>query len=324
MLPEILQPGFPFIIFGFSLLLLLKSADIFVDSAEGLGIKLGIPHFIIGVTVVGIGTSLPELAASIASIVQSSPEDNLTGIISANIVGSNISNILLGVGIASIIKVVKVDRNLQDNDLPFLFGSTAVAMYMLSDGVLTRWEGVLLLWMFVVFIVFSVSDRSQPAFIEKEAKEIAKKTNLVNLITLLVLSGIGIILTSDFVIHSLIDVSPIIGIEQDVASMVLLGIGTSFPEVFVTVVAAMRGKTALALGNIFGSNISNILGILGISALLTDIQVSEKSIAVGVPFLAIATLFFIFSAMDNRFRIWEGLMAVAIFFAFLGSLFGLF
>jgi cation:H+ antiporter len=322
--PTVAHPPIVVMIFVFSLFLLIKSADVFIDSAEGIGLKINLPYFIIGITIIGMGTSLPELATSIASILQSTPENDLTEIVSANVIGSNIANILLGIGLACLIQVVKVDRNMADNDIPFLFGSTAIAIYFLYDGVLSQWEGILLIWMFFVFLAFSLLNDRQPSFIDKEAQKNAKKQSFTLFFSLLIISGIGIIFASDFTIQSLSDIAPIIGIPNDVASMVLLAVGTSFPEIFVSIVAIQKGKAMLAIGNILGSNISNILGILGISAIITDISVSEKSITVGLPFMAIATLFFIFSAMDNRFRLWEGLMTIAIFLAFLGSLFELF
>jgi cation:H+ antiporter len=318
--PSFLEPIAPFALFVLSLALLVKSADFFIDFAEELGLKLGIPHFIIGITVIGIGTSLPELATSISSVLQSTPENNLTEIVSANVIGSNIANILLGIGIASLITTVKVDRNLQDNDLPFLFGSTAIAMYFMFDGVISRGEGFILLSMFIVFLAFSLfeGDDSEPS---KELKKDAKRKSVPLLLFLIASSGVGIIAASSITITSLTEAAPTLGIEKDVASMILLAIGTSFPEIFVSVMAVQKGKVALAIGNILGSNIGNILAILGISALMSDIQVSEKSIMVGLPFMAMATLFFIFAALDNRFRKWEGMMTLAIFIAFLGSLF---
>lgn len=304
-----------------ALAILVKSADWFIDFAEELGLKLGIPSFILGITVVGIGTSLPELTTSIASVLQSTPENDLTDIITANIIGSNIANILLGIGIASLFTTVRVDRNLQDNDLPFLFGSTAIAIYFLFDGVLSRMEGLLLFLMFFVFLAFSFSEGKKE--IDKTLKKEAQHARTSTLLLLLLVSGALLISSASLTITSLTEAAPILGIEKDVASMVLLAIGTSFPEIFVSIMAVRRGNTALAIGNILGSNIANIVGILGISALVSQVSVSEKSISVGLPFMAIATLFFIFSALDNRFRKWEGFMTIAIFLAFLGSLFGI-
>jgi len=319
-LPASFHSFLPFVFFVLALFLLVKSADWFVDAAEILGLKLGIPQFIIGITVIGIGTSLPELATSLATIFQ---EEDATDIISANIIGSNIANILLGVGIASFFRVVRVKRELQDNDLPFLFGSTAMAMYFLHDGILSFGEGLVLLTMFFVFLAFSLLSHDGEDEEDSEKQEEAKGKSLFVLLSILVGAGAMIVFSANMTITSLIEISPILGIEKDVASMVLLAVGTSFPEIFVSVMAVRKGKPSLALGNILGSNIGNILGILGVSAVIRPLVVSEASIAVGIPFLIIATLFFIFSAMDNRFRVWEGLMAVGIFVAFLGELFGI-
>jgi cation:H+ antiporter len=320
--PSGLQLYFPFVMFAIALAALVKTADWFVEAAERLGLTLGVPHFIIGITIIGIGTSLPELATTIVTIFESTPENDLTEIISANIIGSNIANILLGVGIASLFWTVKVDRNLQDNDLPFLFGSTAIAILFMADFVITGLEGLILLIMFFTFLLFSVFDKTQQSSIKKAEKvQRRKKGEIPLLLLLLFFSGAGIVFSSGLTIDSLIDASPILGIEKDVASMVLLAVGTSFPEIFVSVMAVKKGNTSLAVGNILGSNIGNALGILGVAGILADITVSEKSVWVGLPFMGIATLFFIISALDNRFRIWEGVMAVAIFLSFLGQLF---
>jgi len=312
----------PFLVFALSLAALVKSADLFVNFAEQIGFKLGVPSFVVGVVVVGIGTSLPELATSIAAIVDSTPSDNLTEMISANIIGSNITNILLGIGIASFFRVIKINRNLQDNELPFLFGSTAIAIFFLLDGVLSFGEGALLTALFLVFLVFSILSNDET--VDSEIRKEAKHHSLFFLLLALFASGAGIMISADFTIESLITTAPVLGIEKDVASMFLLAVGTSFPEIFVSIMAVRKGNSGLAIGNILGSNIGNILGILGISALLAPVTVSEKSLTIGLPFLGIATFFFISSTLDNRVRIWEGIMAVAIFCAFLGKLFSVF
>lgn len=312
----------PFLFFVLSLAMLVKSADFFVDFAEQLGFKLGVPSFVVGVVVVGIGTSLPELATSIAAIVDSTPSSNLTEMISANIIGSNIANILLGIGIASFFRVIKINRNMQDNDLPFLFGSTAIAIFFLLDGILSFGEGFLLVVLFGIFLAFSLLSNKET--IDSKIKKEAKHHSLSFLFFVLAASGTGIMISANLTIGSLIATAPILGIEKDVASMFLLAVGTSFPEIFVSVVAVRKGNSGLAIGNILGSNIGNTLGILGISALLMPIAVSEKSLAIGLPFLGIATFFFISSTLDNRVRVWEGAMAVMIFCAFLGKLFSVF
>jgi len=309
----------PFLIFGISLFFLVKSADFFVDFAERLGFKWGVPSFVIGIFVIGIGTSLPEFATSLAAIFA---DRSATEIVSANIVGSNIANILLGVGIASFFRVVRVDRNLVDNDLPFLFGSTAIAIFFLADGILSRGEGVILAAMFGIFLVFSLLSNDE--IIDPELKKHAQKDSLLFLFVALFLSGAAIVFSAGATVDSLIFAAPTLGISREVAAMFLLAVGTSFPEIFVSISAVRRGKVSLAVGNILGSNIGNILGILGISALISPIAVSSKTIAIGLPFLAIATFFFIISTLDNRVRMWEGMMAVAIFLAFLGKLFAVF
>lgn len=314
---EIFNLVSPFIFFAIALFVLIKSADIFVINAEKIGKIIGVPEFIIGITVVAIGTSIPELATALVPIFRSTAENDLTPIVSANVVGSNVANILLGVGIASLFHSIKVDRELIDFDLPFLFGGTAILIYFLSDGVLSRPEGILLLMTFLVFITFSVFDGQK---IEIEKVEASKKEKW-NFVILIILSAFGIALSSDFAISNLEKIAVITGLSDDVASMFFLAIGTSFPEIFVSIVMVRKKMFAMAVGNIIGSNISNALGIMGIAGSLSALTVSNDTIFIGLPFMAIATLYFIFSGMDKHFSKWEGIMGIAIFIIFLSKIF---
>jgi len=308
----------PFIIFPIALFTRIRTADIFVNNAEILGKKFGIPHFVIGITVIAIGTSLPELATSVVSILRSTSENDLTPIIPANVVGSNIANILLGVGIASLFRAVKVKKELIDTDLPFLFGSTAMLCFFLYDGALSRIEGFLLLATFVIFILYSISGNHGENNQKIETKE---KTWVV--ILWLIISALGIGVSSDFTISSLEDIAITIGIPSSIASMVFLAVGTSFPEIFVTVMMTRKKLYCMAVGNILGSNISNTLGILGISGLMANLTVAQDTIYIGLPFIIVSSLYFIFAGMDRDFNKWEGMMAIMIFLVFLGKIFNI-
>ena len=309
----------PFSLFAGSLFLLIKFADIFVNNAEKLGKALGIPHFIIGVTVVAIGTSIPELATAIVPVLRSTPENDLTPIVAGNVIGSNIANILLGVGIASLFRNVKVDRELVNFDLPFLFGGTGILIYFLSDGVLNRVEGLLLLLGFLIFVIFSVVDGKAG-----EAEKIkASRKEVWKFLSLIVAGAFGVAISSDFTITNLETLSINAGIPADTASMFFLAVGTSFPEIFVTVVMTRKKHYSMAVGNILGSNIANSLGIVGIAGSISALTVAPETILIGLPFVAIATLYFIFSGLDKQFTKWEGLMAIAIFIMFLGKIFHL-
>lgn len=317
---EIIKLFSPFLFFFVALFLLIKSADFFVNFAERLGAQLKVPHFIIGFTIVAIGTSLPELATSIATIIRSTPDNDLTSIVSSNIIGSNIANILLGIGIASLFRTIKVKREIINVDLPLLFASTTILAFFLWDGVLTRPEGIALLAIFLIFLAFSVFGLHEK---EDDEKKSEKNESIIKLIFFIILSGIVIAFSSDFTIKNLEIISVLLGIPASLASMFFLALGTSFPEIFVGVVMVRKGLFAMALGNILGSNITNTLAIMGISAVLYPIAVSAETISIGIPFIIIATLFFIFAGMDKIFPKWEGMIAISIYIIFVGKIFGL-
>lgn len=309
----------PFLIFPLALFFLIKAADIFVNNAEKMGLTFGIPHFVIGITVVAIGTSLPELATSLVAVFRSTAENDLTPIVAANVIGSNIANILLGIGLASLFAVIKVERDLIDFDLPFLFAGTAMLILFLYDGVLTRGEGFCLFLVFAIFIAFSVLQERDE--VKEEHKQ--SKNGLLKVCALLIASLAVIAVSSDYTIGSLEKISITIGIPASVASMFFLAVGTSFPEIFVSVIMVRKNMHAMAIGNILGSNITNALGIMGIAGLFSTLTVDRATIFIGLPFVAIATLFFIFAGLDKKFQKWEGITAIAIFLIFLGKLFGL-
>lgn len=317
---EIFKAIIPFLFFGISLFLLVKAADLFVDFAERLGSQLKVPNFIIGFTIVAIGTSLPELATTIVAIIRSTPEHDLTSIIPSNIIGSNIANILLGIGIASLFRTIKVKRELIDVDLPLLFASTALLAFFLWDGVFSRGEGVVLFLMFFIYLAFSVFGLHEK---EDNEKSTENKESIIKLVSLIIISGLAIAVSSDFTIRSLEQMSISLGIPASLASMFFLAVGTSFPEIFVGVLMVRRGLFAMALGNILGSNISNTLGVMGIAGMISPLAVSTETILIGIPFILISTLFFIFAGMDKTFPKWEGMVAIAIYIIFISKIFGL-
>jgi cation:H+ antiporter len=315
----------PFVIFFISLSFLIKSSDIFIDHSERLGKILSIPSFIIGATIVALGTSLPELATSIVSVLKSSPENDLTPIVLSNVIGSNISNVFLGIGLASGIKSIKLEKNLIDFDLPFLFISTAFLALFIYDGILTRGESASLLLLFAVFIlsvffngggtVHKEEDKKNKEKLSRDIKNIAKSTGFI------LLAALIISISSNYVISSLTDVSTTLGISKSVASMFFLALGTSLPEILLSCMMVRKGMYGMIVGNILGSNISNILGIVGIAGIIRPLNVSHDTFTIGVPFLLIATFYFTFTALDGKFRRWEGYAGVCCFIIFLLKLF---
>lgn len=339
------------IIFILSLALLVKSADWFIESSEKIGLALRLSPFIIGVTIVAIGTSLPELVTSLFATFKGATE-----IVSANVIGSNITNILLVVGLAAVVgRKLIVRRSLIDLDTPLLALTTILFILVMWDRVIILGEGILLLLAFVIYLLYTIfrtreseietlempnilPSRAERRKIEElrrleasrgivEIEEKLKKP-LVKLdykvFTFLIIGIIGLVVGAKYTIDSMIEISVLLNISNSLMAITALAIGTSLPELVVSVKAAAQKKFEIALGNIFGSNVFNVLLIIGIPALIRPIVVDELTFTIGLPFLVVATFVFIVSTIVRKIYIWEGLMFLLIYILFIAKLTGLF
>jgi len=256
-----------------SLFVLVKAADYFTEYSEKLGKALNIPNFIIGITIIALGTSLPELASSAAAIAKGASE-----IVAANVIGSNVANVL--------------------------------------DLQITTIEAIVLLLGYFVYIAHTIFEYKPENKTKQEKKKISWKIPIF-----IIASCVFIYLGAEQTIDSLIYLSTLLGISESVISLTVVALGTSLPEVLVSVSAARRGSYDIALGNIIGSNMFNILLIPGILALFSTLSVSPETISTGVIFLVISTLLFIVSLYDNRIKKGEGLMFLVLYLFFIYSLY---
>ena len=328
-------------VFIVSLAVLIKSADFFTESSERVGIDLKIPQFIVGIAIVSIGTSLPELATSVAAVFK-----NETEIVVANAVGSNIANILLVIGIASVVaKKMSIKRSLINLDLPLLACATTLAIFILLDGKVVFLEGIVLLLTYVIYCFYIVSSGKEREVLShsarheddahKEHYHKGKKLKTfkrfwnykprieIGVILTLVVSAIFICLGANYTVESIIKISEILDIGTSLVAMSAVSIGTSLPELVVSVGAVMKKKYEIALGNVFGSNIFNTLVVIGIPALLCDLKVDNVTHSIGIPFLIGATILYIFSGISRKIYNWEGMMYLVIYALFLIKIFGI-
>lgn len=297
-------------IFIGSMYLLLKSSDWFVDAAEEIGLSLGISPFIIGVTIVAFGTSLPELASSIAAVFANDSE-----IVIGNVVGSNIANILLILGITTIIaKEIRLDFSVLDIDIPFLIASAILLWFCCSDLSITLFETLILLSCLALFLVnsFKRDDRT-----DKNARPDAGWRAY----GLLILGGLLVWGSSHFVIHAIQRLSEIAGINPELIALTIVAFGTSLPEVAVSIAAAKRGKTGIAVGNVVGSNIFNSFAVLGISRLFGDLVIPENILSFSLPFMGAVTLMFAIISVSRIISRWEGVLLVLLYIYFIGEIF---
>lgn len=321
--------GKEILFFAVSLFFLIKSADYLVKYSEKLGLSLGVPQFIIGITLISAGTSLPELATSIFSIMKGE-----TGVVAGNVVGSNIANILLVVGVTTVIvKKVEIKRSIIRLDLPLLIASGAILVLTLSDGVFTFFEALISLVGFVVYLTYSIT-QPKGELVEKEkefieaATEDGKKPLLPkkppfkwSYILWIIGSATVLYFSADFTIESVITLGTLLSIDTSVIAITAVAVGTSLPELIVSVMAARKGNFDIALGNIFGSNIFNGFLIMGISGLITELPVQTPVLMIGIPFLIIATILIGFSGIERKFYNFEGAFFLILYILFIQQLF---
>lgn len=324
------------VIFIIALAFLVKGADWFVQGSEKLGLILGLSPFVIGVTIVALGTSLPELITALFAVYRGATE-----IAVANAVGSNIANVLLILGISSIAAGKLVIRHsLIDIDLPLVLIATVLFLGTAWDKVITWQEAFLLLAAFVVYLIYAALQRKgenisrEVSILPKEHMEDhdadlgeggkdEKPRFHPSVIIFLLVGGLGLFLGSKYVVEATLNIAEILAIAPSVIAIFAIAIGTSLPELVVSVQAAMRKKYELAVGNILGSNVFNILAVVGIPAFIKDLVVDETTFTLGLPLLALSTLFLVISGISQRIHKWEGAMFLIIYVFFVGKLFNL-
>ncbi|MFA5751164.1 MAG: calcium/sodium antiporter [Candidatus Paceibacterota bacterium] len=307
-------------IFIVSLIVLVKGADWLIVSSEKIGLSIGLSPFIVGVTIVGIGTSLPELASSVFAVLEGAVDVPV-----ANAVGSNIANILLIIGFSAVIsKRLMVDKDLIDLDLPLVAGSTALFIGMGWDGVITFGESLLLMLGFGVYLLYTILHKDIDIE-ELSDKKIVKKPKItIKDIVMLIIGILGLILGSKYLIESLISLSSILNIATGVIAITAVAVGTSLPELLVSAKAALQGKSEVALGNIFGSNVFNILIVIGLPGLFKTLTLDTQTLYIGIPTLIVTTLLFVISGISKRIYSWEGLFFLLIYVLFIAKLFNWF
>jgi cation:H+ antiporter len=243
--------------------MLVKGADWFVDGCSGIAGRLGIPQIVIGLTIVAMGTSAPEAAVSITAAIKGNADISV-----GNILGSNILNVLIILGITSVIVPLAIKKMTFVAEMPFLILITLVFAVMGRTGYsITRAEGAVLLVLFAVYFVYLL-------FLSKnEKEETATSEKPVWKLTIAIVAGIVIVVCgSNITVNAATELARLVGLSERFIGLTIVALGTSLPELVTSVTAARRGNADIAVGNIVGSNIFNILFIIGVSALITPLN----------------------------------------------------
>ena len=323
-------------IIGF--LLLIKGADILVDGSVSLATRYGISNLVIGLTIVGFGTSAPELIVNLLSSISGN-----TDLAIGNIIGSNIANVFLILGICAIIYPLTVQRNTVFKEIPFSLLAGFITVVLASDvfldgnlgataNVISRIDGVVLLSFFVIFMYYifgiakasptqdsPVQDKLEPAtessVAESSVQSIAKS------IIYIVLGLFALVIGGKWIVDGAVVIATMLGVSQSVIGLTIVAVGTSLPELATSVVAALKRQTDIAVGNIVGSNIFNIFWILGLSAVIAPLPLQADAFIDFVFLIGSSLLLFIIMFIGKRHTVekWQGVVFVGVYILYVAS-----
>ncbi len=289
---------------------LIKGSDFFVDGASSIASILKIPTIIVGLTIVAFGTSAPEAAVSITSSLVGS---NAMAV--SNVIGSNLFNMLMVIGIAALLSELLMEKQVLDFDLPFLVGITILWVVFIFIGWdITNIEGIILLIILLAYIIYLVLNARK----SKEGTHVEKpKFSLPKSIFFIIVGLVGIILGGDLVVDSASAIAIAFGMSETLVGLTIVAIGTSLPELVTSITALKKGENQLVIGNVIGSNIFNILFVLGASSAISAIPL-DSSMLIDVLFMIFVTILcFIFGKTQDKYDKKEGVVLIALFIVYM-------
>lgn len=296
------------LILGF--VFLIKGSDFFVDGASSIASILKIPTLIVGLTIVAFGTSAPEAAVSITSSLTGS-----NALAVSNVIGSNLFNILLIIGLCALLNELEIDQNVVSKDLPFLVIITAIlSAFIIIGWNINRIEGIILLLIvvgYIAYLVYSAKKTKEAEIVEKPKLSLPKSI-------IYILVGIaGIVIGGDFVVDSASYIAITFGMSETLVGLTIVAIGTSLPELVTSLTALKKGETQLVIGNVIGSNTFNILFVLGSSSAISPITLNPNMLIDVLLMLFVTILCYIFGKTQTKYDKKEGLILVLIFVCYM-------
>lgn len=272
------------LIIGF--VLLVKGADWFVEGASRVAERFGIPQLVIGLTIVAMGTSLPEAAVSVSAALKGSAEITI-----GNILGSNILNVLLILGLTAVITPVAVQKSTIKYEIPYVVVVSAVLMGIgYADGVVGRLDGVILWILFIMYLLYLLKMAKSGADVIEEIPGDGKPMPVWKMPVMIVAGAAMIVLGSNLAVDAASGLARIFGMSERLIGLTIVAFGTSLPELVTSVTAAIKGKADIAVGNIVGSNIFNILFVVGTSALITPVVYAPSFLVDSIAAIAVGII----------------------------------
>ena len=304
------------VIFGASLLfgfvLLIKGSEFFVDGAAGIAVRFGIPQMVIGLTIVAMGTSAPEAAVSITAAIGGNADITV-----GNIVGSNILNVLLILGIASVIVSIAVEKVSIRYDIPYMIFCSVLLLFQGYDGKIGIVDGVVLWIVFLVYLFYLFMQARK----RRDAEETIPCKSIWKLILFCVGGIVAILLGSRLAVYGATEMARLYGISERVIGLTIVALGTSLPELFTSVTAARKGNAEIAIGNIVGSNIFNILFIIGTTAFIRVVPYERRFLFDTIVMIATGIILLLCVLKKHKLTRVGGMLMLFCYSLYLGYLF---
>ncbi len=296
------------LIVGF--VLLMKGADMFVDGAGKVAVKFGIPDIIIGLTIVALGTSLPEAAVSITSALKGASDLSIS-----NIFGSNIMNVLLILGLTSLICAIPVSKKALSFDIPLVIVTTCILGFMcLRDNLLQRYEGIILIAIMILYVIYlGYRVKKGDELDEMPEKD---KTPVWKMILFIILGGAMITFGSNLTVSSATAIATSFGVSERIIGLTIVAFGTSLPELVTSIAAALKKKTDIAIGNIVGSNFFNIVFVLGITSTIRPIPCESAFTLDCFAAIGAIVLLFLLALPKRKLNKLTGIIMLLVFAGF--------
>jgi len=301
-----------FIIFVVAMGVLIWGADVLIEQSEHIALEFRIPEFIIGATLIALGTSLPEMAASIAASMNHRPE-----IAVANVIGSNILNITLVLATVFLIAgKINPSRDFFAKDSTWALMPVLIFILMLIDGVISRFDAMLLLLLMGAYLMFLLND-AKSMLAEEVATETDETFSWKKIMPMLLLGLVLVIVGAHYTIQSASAIATSFGISEWVIGIIMVSLGTSLPELTVSITAALKGKVDMAIGNIIGSNMANTTVVLGAAALVNPIHIDASAYIFDIATMLVATLILVFLTANKLYNKSAGIGLIIILGLFL-------
>jgi cation:H+ antiporter len=310
----------PYILLIIGFVFLIKGADFFVKGASSMARRFSISDLAIGLTVVAFGTSAPELFVNVVAGAKGT-----TDIAIGNILGSNIANVFLILGISAVIYPLAVSKGTVWKEIPFSLLAAVVLAFLANDrlidkqnhSVLLRSDGLILLSFFVIFLYYSTTIAFEIKGIDDHAP--AKAHGTIKSIGLMIVGLAGLVIGGEWIVNGAVNMALKLGLSQSTIGLTVVAVGTSLPELATSAMAAYRKNVDIAVGNVVGSNIFNIFFILGISSIIRPLPFrSENNVDIGMVILASLLLFvFMFTGKKRSLDRWEGIVSICIYVSYI-------